>query len=192
MHPEPRCRRTEMPIDGDPLANGAVKNHSPRARAADSLNIVAPIHRDVARWLLNHELRNGGGEKEDLAGAVERICMQFFNRLARVTSLPACQALLSRALHIPRADFAFLAGVRAGSSSAPLMEGLRASVDGVDGAYARAGLEAVIGTLIDLLASFIGHDLTLNMVREVWPGLPAFELPAALPPAEPTVGGSEL
>jgi hypothetical protein len=147
--------------------------------------MVAPASRGVARWLLKQELRDGAADQYEVAAAVERICQKFFSRLAKVVSPAACQAFLSRALHIPRAEFPFLAGVRAGAAE-PLFEGLHASLKGIESSHVRAALEVVLGTLIDLLASFIGQGLTLGMLRELWPGLPAFE-----PPADTTrIGGS--
>jgi hypothetical protein len=175
-----------MPTIDGPLANGAVTRNPPRTHDSDRLSLVAPAHIDVARWLLAHELHNVTADPTGLAAAVERVCQKFFKRLARVTSLAACQALLSRALHIPRSEYAFLGGVRAGSKGDSLIDGLRESLEGVDGVYARKGLEAVLGTLIDLLVSFIGQDLTLGMLREVWPGLPVVE---AAPPTR-SGGGS--
>jgi len=152
--------------------NGTVTGAAFRGREADRLSMVAPTYREVARWLLDHEMASGAvADRDELATAIERICRTFFTRLARITSPAACQALLSRAVHIPRGEFVFLEEVRAASAGEPLIDGLRASLDGVDVVFARAGLEAVLGTLIDLLASFVGQDLTLSMLHKDWPGL---------------------
>ena len=171
-----------MPTTDGPLVNGLVTRGQPRAQDPDRLALVAPVQMEVARWLLAHEMGNVMADPAGLAAAVERICQKFFKLLATVTSLPACQALLSRALHIPRAEYGFLGGVRVGAKADPLIDGLRQSLEGVDGVHAQKGLEAVLATLIDLLAAFIGEDLTLGMLREVWPGLPVLRAQSR-PPA---------
>jgi hypothetical protein len=49
-------------------------------------------------------------------------------------------------------------------------------VHNIDMGEAVKELLAVLGTLLDLLVRFIGEDLTLRLVREVWPELPSGEL----------------
>jgi hypothetical protein len=168
-----------------PVVNGVVLSKSPRSPESDRLSMVAPQHREIARWLLEHEMRISAANNDALSAAFEQVCQMFFIRLARVTSPPACQAMLARALHIPRTDFAFLDGVRAASTPDHPFEGLRTCLEGVDSLGARTGLEAVLGTLIDLLASHIGQDLTLRMCLEVWPDLPVGQ--DSVPP--PRTGG---
>ncbi len=160
------------PGDSQALTNGAVTGTPLLARESHRLSLVGAAHRDMARWLVKCELARLPADQDGLATAVERICQKFFNRLARLSSLAACQSVLSRAVHIPRLEFGFLEGVRAGSEGEPLLEDLRASLDGVDALHARAGLEAVLATFFDLLAAFIGDELTVRMLREVWPELP--------------------
>jgi hypothetical protein len=164
-----------MPSPGDShaLVHGAISGNPLLARESHRLSLVGAVHREVARWLVERELGTLTADQDGLATAVERICQKFFQHLARVTSLAACQSLLSRAVHIPRLEFAFLQGVRIGSEANPLIDGLHASLAGVDPAHARAGLEAALGTFFDLLAAFIGEELTLRMLRDVWPELPA-------------------
>jgi hypothetical protein len=49
---------------------------------------------------------------------------------------------------------------------------LRDSGKGAESGQAAEGFEAVLAILIALLVSFIGEDLTLHLLREVWPELP--------------------
>jgi len=154
------------------LMNGAVTGNPLMARESHRLSLIGAAHRHVARWLIEHEMDTLTADRDGLATAVERICQKFFKRLARVSSMAACQSLLSRAVHIPRLEFPFLEGVRVGSEKGPLVDGLRASLDGVDAVHARAGVEAVLGTFFDLLAAFVGEDITLRMLHDVWPELP--------------------
>jgi len=153
------------------------KTGTPKGRTRRTVPMTTTLHEALKRMSTIREgfvVRNldGKAKTDDQAAcAIERICRTFFTRLARITSPAACQALLSRAVHIPRGEFVFLEEVRAASAGEPLIDGLRASLDGVDVVFARAGLEAVLGTLIDLLASFVGQDLTLSMLHKDWPGL---------------------
>ncbi len=179
-----------MPPNGEPLANGVVRVNPALAYQADRLSLAEPAHRYVARWLLDCEMRGvavAAGLNPPVA-ALERICQKFFGRLQKVASLAACQSLLSRALHIPRAEFGFLDGIRVGIGAASLVDGVGASLDGLDPLYVRAGVEEVLGTLIGLLTSLIGQDLTFGMLREVWPELPALD-PELLPESGTPHGG---
>jgi hypothetical protein len=45
------------------------------------------------------------------------------------------------------------------------------SADGTESSQVAEGFEVVLATLVTLLASFIGEDLTARVLREVWPEL---------------------
>jgi hypothetical protein len=92
-----------------------------------------------------------------------------------LVSPAGAQAILSRALHLARADFAFLEGVLAGRPPEPCLNGIDERLHDVKAAEASAGLVAVLGAMLDLLVGFIGEDLTARLVREVWPDLPLHE-----------------
>jgi hypothetical protein len=111
-----------------------------------------------------------------MSAAAERVCNKLFRRLSSLVSPAASQALLSRALHLARAEFPFLDGVRADTSPETCFEGLGERAHQVEADEAGKGLLAVLrillDLLLDLLVGFIGEDLTLHLVREVWPDLP--------------------
>jgi hypothetical protein len=109
------------------------------------------------------------------AVAAEHICQKLAPGVSRLVSPAGFQAILSRALHIARAEFPCLKGVRAGIAPATCLEGMSEHVHDIDTGEAVKELLAVLGTLIDLLVRFIGEDLTLRLVREVWPELPPRE-----------------
>ena len=77
--------------------------------------------------------------------------------------------MLSRALHLARPEFPFLEGVRAGHEGC--FDGLEETLRGVDAGVADKALLTVLTSLIDLLVRFIGEELTLRLVGEVWPDL---------------------
>lgn len=78
------------------------------------------------------------------------------------------RALLARALVLAAADAPWLGSVRVTAGGA--LEGLDGAAAPVsEKAFVRGGVE-LIAQLLGLLTTFIGDDLTLRLVREVWPG----------------------
>jgi hypothetical protein len=141
------------------------------ARHSAGTSRVSVIHADLASWLLAKEI----GAELDACGqaaAAERVCQKLSRRLSRLVSPTGSQAILSRALHLARAEFAFLEGVRVGTPPEACLVGLGGRVSNNDAGEAARGLLAVLGLLLDLLVGFIGGDLTFRLVREVWPDLP--------------------
>lgn len=119
------------------------------------------------------------------SAAAERVCQKLSRRLSRLVSPAGSQAILSRALHLARINFPFLEGVLAGRPPEACLEGLDERLQDVGSSEASAGLHAVLGAMLDLLVGFIGEDLTVRLVREVWPNLPVQE------PARPGSDGRE-
>ncbi len=126
---------------------------------------------DLANRLLAAEGRLGPNAP-GVAGPAERVCQKLSRRLSRLVSPTGSQAMLSRALHLTRGEFPFLGGVRAGATPEACLEGLDESMQDVDAATARQGLLAVVTTLLDMMVAFIGMELTLRLVAEVWMNLP--------------------
>jgi hypothetical protein len=77
------------------------------------------------------------------------------------------RALLARALHVTKARFPFFAGVQLSAGDA-FIEGPQM----VPGEPNDIGLAELIANLIALLATFIGDDLTKNLIRGAWPDAP--------------------
>ena len=132
---------------------------------------MTPAQRDLAWWLLEQELGDAP-EPATLADAAELACQKLCRRLARLVTVAGYQALLARALHLARGEFPFLEGVQAGAIEDPCLDGLRARLEGVDPATIRDALTAVLAGVIGLLVTFIGEDLALRLVRDVWPDAP--------------------
>jgi hypothetical protein len=116
-----------------------------------------------------------GADVPGVSAAAERVCQKLSHRLARLVSPAGSQAILSRALHLARADFPFLEGVLAGRPPEACLEGLDERLHTVETRDASGALLAVLGAMLDLLVGFIGEDLTVRLVREVWPDLPYHE-----------------
>lgn len=109
--------------------------------------------------------------------AAERVFEKLSLRLAQLITPVGSEALLKRAVHLSRAEFPFLGGVPAAPTQS-LIEGLRETVVTVEPSQADEGLVSVLGTLVGLLVSFIGEDLTFRLLRDVWPAVPMSPPPA--------------
>ncbi len=86
-------------------------------------------------------------------------------RLGRVFSELGTDALLKRAVSLARADYPFLPTVDGPES----LDHFGAVLDGVGASEAAGAAEAVFSHAIALLARFIGDDLTMRAIGEVWP-----------------------
>ena len=135
------------------------------------MNAVTPAQRDLALWLLEAEMGDARAP-EALLDAAERTCQKLCRRLAMLVTVVGYRALLARALHLARGEFPFLDGVRAGATDSACFDGLRTKTEGIDPAMLRAALTTVLASVIGLLTTFIGEDLTLRLVRDVWPDAP--------------------
>jgi hypothetical protein len=126
---------------------------------------------NLARWLLARELADAH-DPGALAAAAERVCHKLAVRLARLITPTGYEALVARALHFTRGQFGFLVAVQVGSGSGPCLVKLAETVQGVDPAEVYDGLAALLAHIIELLTTFIGDDLTLHLLAEVWPDVP--------------------
>ena len=139
------------------------------------MTTAIPSHHFLARWLVTTEL--GDAEEGLLAPvAAERVFQKLSHRLARLITPVGCEALLARAVHLSRAGFPFVDGAQTARGADSLTLRLLDTAAGVGPTQACAGFVAVLGTLIALLVSFIGEDLTSRVLRDVWPELPMVQL----------------
>lgn len=128
----------------------------------------------LAGWLVAQEA-GPCADSQSLAAATERVLQKLGPGLARLATPSGSQALLSRALHVVRASFPFLEGVRAGATADNCLQGLSERTFDVDPAEVASGLQALLGVLFDMVVGLIGEDLTIAMVKGAWPDLPPLE-----------------
>ena len=114
-------------------------------------------------------------EPEVLLDAAERACQKLCARVARLVTTAGSEALLARALSLATIEFPFLAGVQPSPMADRCLQGLHARVEEVEPAVMRDAATAVLAGIIMLLCSFIGQDLTLGLVRDIWPDVPTDE-----------------
>ena len=114
----------------------------------------------------------GAGESISSAEAAERACGKFGQRLALLVSPVGAEALLSRAVHVVRTDFLLFDEPRTARTVEALTQRLRESANGVQSRQICDDSATVFTTLIALVVSFIGEDLVMRLLRDVWPELP--------------------
>lgn len=173
------------PDPAKPTANGTNRPSAGADRDPSYLGALSTAtltYSELVSWLMAKEigefdtsLPQTVEEFRLVSAAAERVCQQLFRPLSRLVSAAGSEAMLSRALHLARVEFPFLEGVRAGQGPPACLEGLSERLRLVDADEAGRAMVAVVRILLDLLAVFIGEELTLRLVREGWPDLPIHE-----------------
>jgi hypothetical protein len=129
--------------------------------------------RDFAERLIAYETR-GNKPSERKAPAACVVIDKLRPQLATLMGNIGFRALLSRALALANADFPWLRAlhVKAEGSLAGFDEpGAQVAPDEIFD-----GCAVMLAQMLGLLVAFIGEDLTLRLVREVWPKLPVNSL----------------
>jgi hypothetical protein len=126
---------------------------------------------EFTRRLLAHEAGNRRSAR-DLVDAMERATLGLHGQLAPLLSSTGFDALIGRAVKLAARDFAFLAAVTTTTPRSSSLDGLRRAAESRDPQEVEAALVAILATFIWLLIIFIGENLGLHKVREVWPDVP--------------------
>ena len=106
------------------------------------------------------------------AGALDRACGALHGRLAPLISSAGFQTLMGRAVHLASRDFPFLATLTVTPNTPSSMLGLPHALEGRAPDDVADAATAVLAHFIWLLVIFIGENLGLRKVREVWPEVP--------------------
>ena len=143
-------------------------------KGKDTQRPPPPAPEELARRLLAYE----AGQKkspEELAVAGERAYLRLRERLTVLLGTTGFDALWARAMHLAQRKF------RAGDNAATVESfptgasrayGLHAAVSGHDSAAVQHNLVIVFASFITLLFTFIGEELGLRFIRQIWPDLP--------------------
>jgi len=107
------------------------------------------------------------------AHAIAAAALRAYERLARelapLIGEAGLNAVCARSVHLNQREFSWLApAASAGPRDAPFAH-VRMSLEGQDPAVATDAAIAVLATVGELLASFIGDSLTTRLLREAWP-----------------------
>jgi hypothetical protein len=127
---------------------------------------ASPQMRDLAARLIAFETKGNKSPMSDLPAAVQ-VCEKLRPHLAMLMGKGGFHAVLSRALAVASAEVEWLVALRV-HVDGPL-EGWDKAGAQVD---AKERMEAgviLVAQLLALLVAFIGDDLTLRFVRDVWP-----------------------
>ncbi len=100
-------------------------------------------------------------------GAQFRVIEQLCAKITEVSGNTGLQTMLSRALSATRADFPWLRSAKASKTGG--LVGLDQVHPPPDSEEAMRGELAVLGSLIELLRSFLGDGVTLQLLRSLWP-----------------------
>jgi hypothetical protein len=129
---------------------------------------ATPKLRDFAERLIAYETR-GSKSSETKAPAAFLVSERLRPHLARLMGKVGFRELLSRALVLANAEVPWLRAVRVKADG---------SFEGLDELGAQVGPDEIfegrvvlLAQLLGLLVTFIGEELTLRLVREVWPKL---------------------
>jgi hypothetical protein len=147
--------------------------------ALRALRDVRVTDSGLAGWLLTREA-GPGADPRSLAVVTERVLQKLDPGLSRLATPSGSQALVSRALHVTRATFPFLDGVRAAATPDISLQGLSERIVDLRAAEVASGLQALLGVLLDLVIGLIGEDLTIAVVRGAWPDLPPIKATRSL------------
>jgi hypothetical protein len=131
--------------------------------------------RDFAERLIAHETKGNRSSKTKALAAC-LVSEKLRPQLATLLGSLGFRALLSRALALANADVPWLRAVQVNANGS--FEGLDALGAEVDPDEILDGCVVLLAQLLGLLVAFIGEDLTLRLVREVWPKLPLDDLDA--------------
>jgi len=136
---------------------------------------VTPKLRDFAERLIACETR-GNKSSETKTPAASLVAEKLRPHLATLIGNIGFRALLSRALALAYAEVRWLRAVHVKADGS--FEGLDEFAAQVDPEESFEGCVVLVARLLGLLVTFIGEDLTLRLVREVWskPSLDNLEL----------------
>ncbi len=130
---------------------------------------ATPQTRELSQCLIAFE-KEGDAPAGARAPVAFRVLEKLRPHLATYMGSVGFQALLSRSLTLAGADVPWLRTVRVKPDGSP--EGLDKLEARVDPQEIVEGSVVLVAQLLALLIAFIGEDLTLRMVREVWLKLP--------------------
>jgi len=123
----------------------------------------------LAHALLLHEA-DQKPEPEELWMAIEHIYAKLQRRLAELVGQTGFVALFSRALHLARRETPVLAGISIDPRLPNQLQGSQefalAHPDDVITSFGR-----VVAHFIWLLVTFVGEQLSMNLISDIWPQL---------------------
>jgi hypothetical protein len=124
---------------------------------------------ELARRVLKTRLAARPRSAAAVADATQISCGELYRILDTMMGTPGLQALIGRALQITARDYSWLTAVTPGPGDDCALTGLSEAAGALDVNDATEGAAALLASIVWLLISFIGEDLTSRLVRNAWP-----------------------
>jgi hypothetical protein len=122
----------------------------------------------VFRRMLTREAGTGANAPA-IAAAARRLCERFAERLTPLIGNAGVAAICARSLHLSQRNVPGLAPLRASAPGDAPFALLQLSLEQQEPAAATDAAVALLATVSELLALFIGESLTTRLLREAWP-----------------------
>jgi hypothetical protein len=135
---------------------------------------ATPTMRDFAERLIAYETRGSKSSETETTAAVFSAGDKLRPQLAMLMGNIGFRALLSRALALANAEVPWLRAVHVKADGS--LEGLDETEAQADPEEVFEGKVVLLAQLLGLLVAFIGENLTLRLVHEVWPKLSPTDL----------------
>ena len=110
-----------------------------------------------------------GANAPAIAAAARRLCERFAEQLTPLIGDAGVAAICARSLQLAQRNVPGLAPVRASAQGDTPFALLQLSLEQQEPAAATEAAVALLATVGELLASFIGEGLTTRLLREAWP-----------------------
>ncbi len=135
------------------------------------MNAATPAIQDLARRVLALEAARDSSDGR--GGEAMQVCEKLRVPLAKLVGVAGFRSLMGRSLALATAEVPWLDSVQVRADGS--LEGFDAARRPRDGAPDGEAGVAIVGQLLGLLVTFIGEPLTLRLVRDAWPDVPADE-----------------
>ena len=135
----------------------------------NSMSRLTPQIRNYAARVIAYE-RAGNRLPGNKFPAVFRVCEKLRPQLTTLMGNGGYRTLLARALMLSKPEAPWLHGVHVNADG--FLEGFSEAADQVDPERLVEGSVVLFSQLFGLLSAFIGQNLTLSLVAEVWPEVP--------------------
>ena len=126
------------------------------------------VRQRVFRRMLAREAGTGA-DAPAVAAAARRLCERFAEQLRPLIGDAGVAAICSRSLHLAQRNVPGLAPVRESAQGDAPFALLQLSLEQQEPAAAAEAAVALLATVSELLASFIGESLTTRLLSETWP-----------------------
>jgi hypothetical protein len=134
---------------------------------------ATPIMRDLAQRLIRYENRANGSPGTNSPFSFP-VCAKLRPHLVTLVGSAGYQALVSRALVLAKTEAAWLGTVRVKiDGSLEASEEVLATAGSAD---ILEGRIVLLAQLLGLLVAFIGANLAVRLVSEIWPKVPLDDL----------------